>query len=115
MPPRFPARVVQEMLCVGKRAIVGLPNWVHWRCRVQLLVTGRIPQAQDLAQAWHAAPRWQAVTITDFAAFCKRIGVAIVSEVYLVAGRRVNVGRFKNLLATTAIFTLERAPDSSLA
>jgi methionine biosynthesis protein MetW len=106
-----PAKVLQEMLRVGKHAIVSLPNWGHWRCRLQLLMSGRIPQAQDLPQPWHAAPRWQAVTITDFAAFCERIGVAIVSEVYLDAGRRVDVGRFKNLFATTAIFTLARAPQ----
>ena len=104
-----PERVVQEMLRVGKRAIVSLPNWGHWRCRFELLLTGRIPQAQDLGQPWYAAPRWQALTITDFAAFCERIGVAIVAEVYLGTGRRVHVGRFKNLLATTAIFILERA------
>lgn len=106
-----PARVVQEMLRVGKRAIVSLPNWGHWRCRLELLLTGRIPQARDLAQPWYVAPRWQALTITDFAVFCERIGVAIVSEVYLGAGRRVHVGRFKNLLATTAIFSLERAAN----
>ncbi len=103
-----PARVIQEMLRVGKGAIVSLPNWGHWRCRLELLFTGRIPQAVDLVQAWYEVPRWQAFTVTDFGDFCREINVAIRHEVYLDKGRRINVHRYKNLLATTAVFGLER-------
>ena len=66
-----PAMVIKEMLRVGTSAIVSLPNWGHWRCRLELLLTGRIPQAVDLPQAWYAVPRWQAFTVTDFALFCR--------------------------------------------
>lgn len=104
-----PAMVIKEMLRVGNSAIVSLPNWGHWRCRLELLLTGRIPQAVDLPQAWYEVPRWQAFTITDFAKFCRQIGVNIRHEVYLAKGQRIEVYRFKNLLATTAIFGLERA------
>ena len=108
-----PAKVITEMLRVGKSAIVSLPNWGHWRCRLQLLVTGRIPQAVDFAQPWYEVPRWQAFTITDFGTFCNQIGVNIRHEVYLAHGRRIEIHRFKNLLATTAIFGLERASGLS--
>ena len=104
-----PATVIRDMLRVGKRAVVSLPNWGHWRCRLQLLVTGRIPHAVDLPQAWYEAPRWQAFTVTDFGLFCRQIGVTIRHEVYLAQGRRLHAPRFKNLMATTAIFGLERA------
>ena len=50
----------------------------------------------------------QAFTITDFARFCTQIGVRIRQEAYLARGRRLSVPKFKNLLATTAVFTLER-------
>lgn len=108
-----PEMVLQEMLRVGQRAIVSFSNWGHWRCRLELLFTGRIPQAADLPQAWHTAPRWQAFTVTDFAEFCARIGVLIRDEVYLAYGRRVRVGRYKNLLTTTAVFSLERDPNAA--
>lgn len=104
-----PAMVIDDMLRVGRSAIVSLPNWGHWRCRLELLLTGRIPNAADLAQAWYDAPRWQAFTITDFGQFCRQIGVDIRHEVYLAQGRRLHAPRFKNLMATTAIFGLERA------
>jgi methionine biosynthesis protein MetW len=104
-----PAMVIMDMLRVGRLAVVSFPNWGHWRCRLELLLTGRIPQAVDLPQAWYEVPRWQAFTITDFGHFCRRIGVNIRYEVYLARGQRIGVPRFKNLMATTAIFALERA------
>ena len=104
-----PAMVIKEMLRVGKSAIVSLPNWGHWRCRLELLWSGRIPQPAELNQAWYETPRWQAFTITDFGTFCRQIGVKIRHEVYLAEGRRIEVHRYKNLLATTAVFGLEVA------
>jgi methionine biosynthesis protein MetW len=68
------------MLRVGRRALVSFPNWGYWRGRLHLLITGCIPQAPDLPQAWHETPRWQAVSITDFAQFAQRIGLDITRE-----------------------------------
>jgi methionine biosynthesis protein MetW len=104
-----PAMILHEILRVGKSAIVSLPNWGYWQCRVSLLFTGRIPKAVDLPQSWYQPPRWQAVTITDFARFCQQIGIRIVRQVYLERGRRINVYRMKNLRATTGIFMLTQA------
>ena len=103
-----PAAILAEMLRVGKSALVSFPNWGYWRCRLELLLTGRVPLAPDLPQPWFDAPRWQAVSITDFAQFCAQIGVTIDQQIYLANGRRIRTGRFKNLLSTTAVFTLQR-------
>lgn len=104
-----PADVLAEMLRVGKQAIVSFPNWGYWRCRLDLLLSGRIPVAPDLPQEWHEAPRRQLFSITDFAHFCTTIQVAIAREVYLERGNAIEVRRFKNLRATTAVFVLNRA------
>lgn len=109
-----PTMILQEMLRVGKSAIVSFSNWGHWRCRLELLLTGRIPMAPDLPQAWYEVPRWQAFTITDFAHFCRKIDISIREEVYLAHGRRITVRRAKNLLSTTAVFGLERNPATFL-
>ena len=104
-----PAMIVHEMLRVGSSAIVSVPNWGYWRCRLELLLTGRIPKAYDLAQRWYEAPRWQALTVTDFARFCERIGVQITRQTYLSRGRRIHVRKMKNLRSTTAVFMLVKA------
>jgi len=103
-----PAMILAEMLRVGERAVVSFPNWGHWRCRLELMVTGRIPRAVDLPQAWHEKPRWQAFTVTDFAQFCRAHGIIITGEAYLNRGRRIDIFMVKNLLSTTAVFVLER-------
>lgn len=100
-------RILLEMLRVGNRAVVSFPNWGYWRCRLELLLTGRMPEPPGLPQPWYEAPRWQAFTVTDFSRFCRLIDVRIVEAVYLANGRRIEVRRAKNLLTTTAVFTLE--------
>ncbi|RME43000.1 MAG: methionine biosynthesis protein MetW [Chloroflexi bacterium] len=108
-----PAFILDEMLRVGRHAIVSFPNWGYWRCRLELLLTGRIPQAPDLPQRWYDVPRWQAFTITDFARFTRTVGIRITRQVYLANGRVSPIRKFKNLMATTAIFQLERPmPDA---
>jgi methionine biosynthesis protein MetW len=96
-----------EMLRVGSRAIVSFPNWGHWRCRLSLLLTGRIPVAPDLSQPWDASPRARPLTIRDFGEFCTRHDIRITTEIYLQGPHRIPARRDKNLRATTAIFELK--------
>ena len=103
-----PQMILQEMLRVGNKAIVSIPNWGYWRCRLELLLTGRIPLAPDLPQQWYESPRMQAFTITDFARFCTQINMRICQEIYLTHSRRVHIRKFKTLMATTAVFALEK-------
>lgn len=106
-----PSEVLAEMLRVGKQAIVSFPNWGHWRCRLSLLWTGRIPVAADLPQQWYETPRRQPFSITDFALFCSTINVAITREVYLAQGAPHKVHWAKNLRSTTAVFILDKASN----
>lgn len=104
-----PGMILTEMLRVGRAAVVSFPNWGYWRCRLELLLTGRMPSAPDLAQAWHEKPRWQALTITDFAGFCRANGITITRQAYLSRGRRVNIRKVTNLMSTTGVFLLQCA------
>ena len=101
-----PAMILNEMLRVGRHAIISFSNWGYWRCRLELLFTGRIPSAPDLPQRWYDVPRWQAFTITDFGRYCRQLDIKIDHQVYLSGDRVINVRRYKNLLSTTAVFGL---------
>lgn len=101
-----PLMILDEMLRVGRLAVVSFPNMGYWRCRLHLLLTGRIPQAPDYPQSWHEAPRRQHFTTADFAGFCRARGIAVRQAVYL-SGRR-EAARWPNLTARTAVFALER-------
>lgn len=110
-----PAVVLAQMLRVGGQAIVSFSNWGYWRCRWQLLVTGRMPAAADLPQAWYEPPRWQAMTVADFLALAGQLRLRLRQEVYLAHGRIAPPRPWlKNLLATTAVFVLEQSPTANL-
>ncbi len=102
-----PAFIVKEMLRVGSRAIVSFPNWGHWRCRLSLLSTGRVPTAPGLSQPWDSSPRARPLTVADFKDFCRAIQVHISSEIYLQGPHRIPARFDRNLRATTAIFELK--------
>jgi methionine biosynthesis protein MetW len=41
---REPRRVLEQMLRVGKHAIVSFPNFAHWQVRLRLVFGGRMPE-----------------------------------------------------------------------
>jgi methionine biosynthesis protein MetW len=99
--------IFQEMLRVGKRAIVSFPNWGHWRCRLELLLSGHSPLAQDLPQPWYTAPRARLFTIRDFELFCKQQGIRITAYVFLQGDRRISTRFDRGWRSTTAIYELK--------
>jgi methionine biosynthesis protein MetW len=96
-----------EMLRVGHRAIVSFPNWGHWRCRLGLLLTGRVPTPPGFPQPWSASPRSRPLTVRNVGEFCRQNDIEIAQQIYLQGSRRIPVRRDKNLRATVAIFELK--------
>jgi methionine biosynthesis protein MetW len=101
-----PEFIVGNMLRVGQRAIVSFPNWGHWRCRVNLLLTGRMPAAPGDPQPWDEAPRARGLTIADFKSFCAAHNVRITTATFLQGARGVPDRFDANLRATWAVFEL---------
>lgn len=103
-----PQKVMDEMLRVGRRAIISIPNWGYWKCRLSLLWQGRIPSAPHLPEAWFAPRRWQALTLADFVALCQRKRIVLERAVYLTQGRRLAMPAWANWLAATGIFVARK-------
>ena len=113
---RAPRVVVEELLRIGRRAVISFPNFAHWRNRAQLALEGRMPVTDYLPYRWYDTPNIHFCTIRDFVALCAEIGAQIEESVALDAhGRRLvyNVPWFLwNLIADQAIFVLRRADTS---
>jgi methionine biosynthesis protein MetW len=101
-----PAFILCEMLRVGRRALVSFANWGHWRCRLELWFTGRVPRAPGLPHAWYASPRARPLTVRDFIEFCAREKIAITRSIYLgESDRALRAARLgENLRVAIAIF-----------
>lgn len=106
-----PTRTLAEILRVGERGLVSFANWGHWRYRVNLLLTGRMPTAPTDSQPWFAAPRARALTIRDFQDFCASQGIRILRAQFLAGQRPLAAPWASNLLATVAVFELAREKD----
>lgn len=105
-----PRRVVEELVRIGRRAIVSFPNFGFWRIRLRLLLTGRMPVSHCLAHPWHETPNIHLCTIRDFVALCDEIGVRVDRSVTLDRhGQPYSLdprGSLANLLAEQGIFVL---------
>lgn len=107
-----PARLLQRLLRIGRRVIVSFPNFSHWRSRLHLLLKGTAPRTEHLPFEWHNTPNIRVITINDFRRFAREAGCVIRREEAInthhhdTEGHRVTF--FPNLLATYAIFLLEK-------
>src|SRR5262249_51268172 len=45
---RQPRHVLEQMLRIGRRAIVSFPNFGHWKIRLKILLGGRMPRLAHL-------------------------------------------------------------------
>jgi methionine biosynthesis protein MetW len=98
--------VIQECLRVGKRVIVGFPNFAHITSRWSLFFRGRTPVTPSLPHLWHETPNVRFLTIRDFEDFCKNKGLRVIRAVYLGTGGTLTC--CPNLLARDAIYVLEK-------
>ena len=68
---RQPKTVLEQLLRIGRHAIVSFPNFGHWQVRAQLLLTGRMPVNENLPEAWYVSPNAHLCTIKDFVDLCR--------------------------------------------
>jgi len=103
-----PEFIIKEMLRVGNRGILSFPNWGYWRCRLGLLLTGRIPTVPGFPQAWDDSPRARPLTVRDFDAFCKQHQLQISRRICLEGGKEIPAWMPRNALTTVAIYELRK-------
>ena len=48
-----PENVLNELLRIGKKAIVSIPNFGHWKVRLHLLLKGTMPVTENLPNEWY--------------------------------------------------------------
>jgi len=96
--------VIHESLRIGRKVIVGFPNFAYFRSRFMLFFRGKSPVTRSLPYLWFDTPNVRFLSITDFKHFCKEKNIRIVSAHYL--GEKKEIRFFSNLLALNAIFVL---------
>ena len=107
-----PETVINELLRIGKKAIITIPNFGHWKVRLNLLVKGTMPLTRTLPNSWYNTPNIHMCTIKDFVEFSNVINFKIFKSLALTnkSISKINTSNlfFKNLFAELGIFLIEK-------
>jgi len=96
--------IVQEMLRVGREAIVTFPNFGYWQHRMQL-IAGQMPVSENLPYQWYDTPNVHLCTIKDFDNFCASHNIKVEERLVLTDGKPVSF--MPNLLGSLAMYRLK--------
>ena len=107
-----PRKVLEDLVRIGRHAVVSFMNFGHWRARLSLLVHGRVPVKTGSSFRWYDSPDIHLCTILDFVGLCDTLGLTIEKGLSLSRERNVRTIRsadhLANLRGDQAIFLLRR-------
>jgi len=107
-----PETVIQELLRIGKKAIVTVPNFGFWKVRLHLLIKGTMPITKNLPDEWYNTPNLHMCTIKDFYNFCHDREIKLNKAFALHNEKISSINEMnlniKNLSAELGIFLIER-------
>ena len=107
-----PEKVLDELLRVGKKAIVTIPNFGHWKVRLNLLFKGTMPITETLPHKWYNTPNLHMCTIKDFFNFCDYKKINFIKSLALSQEKVLNISKSnlntRNFFSDLGIFLIER-------
>ena len=107
-----PEKVINELLRIGKQAIVTIPNFGYWKIRLHLLLKGTMPVTRTLPDEWYNTPNIHLCTIKDFVSFGKIKNFKLSKSIALKSNQTSYIKNsnlnIKNLSSNLGIFLIER-------
>lgn len=101
-----PQNVILEALRVGKKVIVGIPNFCHFMARFQIFFQGRVPVTKELPYQWFDTPNLRFLSLKDFRNFCRSNKIKMLKEVGISKNK---IKPFRpNFFANLGVFLLEK-------
>ena len=101
-----PHRALSEAARVGRKVIVGFPNFSYFTARFMLGVIGRAPVTPSLPHQWYNTPNRHFLSIDDFKIYCRQFSYSVESVSSLNGDRMIKI--LPNIFAQTAIFCISR-------
>ena len=107
-----PENVLDELLRVGKKAIVTIPNFGHWKVRLNLLFKGTMPITETLPHKWHNTPNLHMCTIKDFFNFCDDKEIKFIESLALSQEKVLKISKsnlnIRNFFSDLGIFLIKK-------
>ncbi len=103
---RYVEHVLEESLRIGKKVIVGFPNFAHIKGRLRIFLKGKVPVTLSLPYQWYSTPNLHFLSTSDFKDFCKEKNIQVLKKFYLSNQKIIKF--FPNLFALSAIFLIKK-------
>ena len=105
-----PENVLEQLLRIGKRVIISIPNFGYWQIRAKLLFFGKMPITNSLPYSWYNTPNLHMCSIKDFYQFCEKKKIKMdkiigINNEKISSINRINL-EMKNLLSEVGIFLI---------
>lgn len=102
---------LEEMLRVGKTAIVTFPNFAHFSSRLYLACKGRMPMSKMLPHQWYDTPNIHLFTFKDFESLCKELNIKVLDRTLANYAYKTTLAAkiWPNLFGEVAIYKLTKA------
>jgi methionine biosynthesis protein MetW len=106
-----PDALLDDMLRVGREAIITFPNFAHWATRFYLTFKGMMPMSEALPYTWYNTPNIHLCTFRDFDALCTTKGIVVLDRLAVDGGQQGSIlaRLFPNLFGEIAIYRVTRA------
>lgn len=102
-----PHSVLERVVDIGNEAIVSFPNFGHWRSRLSLLLSGRMPKTKALPYSWFDTPNIHFCTVADFEQLCDQLQIDIIERKTSGSGH-ILAKLWPNLFAKSASYRIKR-------
>jgi len=106
-----PEKVIDELLRIGKQAIVTIPNFGYWKIGLHLLLKGTMPVTKTLPDEWYNTANIHLCTIKDFVNFSRSRNFKLSKSIALKNDQpsfitSSNLNR-KNFISNLGIFLIK--------
>lgn len=105
---KHPIDVLRELMRIGKKVVVSIPNFAHWRVRLAFSLGGRMPKTESLPYTWYNTPNIHLCSINDFLDWIQTDKITILKAWSLVAGKIEEYQNEHNLSAEQALFLVQK-------
>ena len=106
-----PKLILKELIRIGKKAIVSIPNFGYWKVRLSLGINGRMPRTKKLIYNWYDTPNIHLCTILDFINLCNELNIQIEKTITLSSNNNKSFNglpnKLSNLFSEEAIFLIK--------
>ena len=101
---------MNELLRIGKKVIISIPNFGYWQVRTSLLLFGKMPVTKSLPDTWYNTPNLHMCSIKDFYQFCEEKKIKIDRVIGINNEKTSSINRInlemKNFLSEIGIFLI---------